>query len=190
MYKFFAFLDRMKYINRWSLMHSTKTENIAEHSLQVAQIAHALATISNLYFDGKVDANSVAVKAVFHETSEVLTGDLPTPIKYFNPAISTAYKALEAQSNQKLLSHLPDQMQEVYQPILCDHDDLEYKFVKYADKISAYVKCIDELKLSNKEFVKAKDSILQEINNFKSPEVDFFMENFVTAYQLSLDELD
>ena len=189
MYKFFAFLDRMKYINRWSLMHSTKTENIAEHSAQVAHIAHALATISKLYFDGKVDANSVAVKALFHETSEVLTGDLPTPIKYFNPAISSAYKDLEAQSNQKLLSHLPVEMQKVYTPILMTKDE-EYKFVKYADKISALIKCIDELKLSNKEFAKAQQSILAEIKAFKSPEVDYFMDNFVSAYRLSLDELD
>ena len=108
-YKFFAYLNRMKYINRWSLMRSTVTENIMEHSQQVAVVAHALATVSNVYFGGHLDANSIAVKALFHETSEVLTGDLPTPIKYYNAEIRDAYKALEQYSNDKLLLHLPEE---------------------------------------------------------------------------------
>ena len=189
MYKFFAFLNRMKYISRWSLMRSTVRENIMEHSQQVAVVAHALATISNTYFGGNLDANSIAVKALFHETSEVLTGDLPTPIKYFNPEIRDAYKALEQYSNDKLLKLLPTEMVEVYTNIVNDNDSIEHKFVKYADKICAYIKCIDEVKMSNSEFFKAEKTIRAEIDAIDSPEVKFFMENFVDAFSLTLDEL-
>ena len=190
MYKFFAFLNRMKYISRWSLMRSTVRENIMEHSQQVAVVAHALATISNTYFGGNLDANSIAVKALFHETSEVLTGDLPTPIKYFNPEIRDAYKALEQYSNDKLLKLLPTEMVEVYTNIVNDNESIEHKFVKYADKICAYIKCIDEVKMSNSEFFKAEKTIRAEIDAIDSPEVKFFMENFVDAFYLTLDELE
>ncbi len=190
MYKFFAFLNRMKYISRWSLMRSTVRENIMEHSQQVAVVAHALATISNTYFGGNLDANSIAVKALFHETSEVLTGDLPTPIKYFNPEIRDAYKALEQFSNDKLLKLLPTEMVEVYTNIVNDNESIEHKFVKYADKICAYIKCIDEVKMSNSEFFKAEKTIRAEIDAINSPEVKFFMENFIDAFYLTLDELE
>lgn len=189
MYKFFAYLNRMKYINRWSLMRSTVTENIMEHSQQVAVIAHALANISNLYFGGHLDANSIAVKALFHETSEVLTGDLPTPIKYFNPEIRDAYKALERYSNDKLLSLLPAELTSVYDPIVNDNESEEHRFVKYADKIAAYIKCVDEVNMGNAEFRRAKDTVYEEIVNYNRPEVDYFMKNFVEAFQLTLDEL-
>lgn len=190
MYKFFAFLNRMKYINRWGLMHSAMNENIMEHSQQVAVVAHALATISNVYFDGKLDANSIAVKALFHETSEVLTGDLPTPIKYFNPEIRDAYKKLEKYSNDMLLKHLPSELSAEYAKIVSDDDSVEHQFVKYADKICAYVKCLDEAKMSNSEFAKAEKTILEEIRAYNSREVDFFLDNFIEAYKLTLDELD
>ena len=127
MYKFFAYLNRMKYINRWGLMHSTVNENIMEHSQQVAVVAHALATISNVYFGGSLDANSIAVKALFHETSEVLTGDLPTPIKYFNPEIRDSYKNLEKYANEKLLQHLPSELSAEYAKIVCDESSEEHK---------------------------------------------------------------
>lgn len=190
MYKFFAYLNRMKYINRWGLMHSTVNENIMEHSQQVAVIAHALATISNVYFNGSLDANSIAVKALFHETSEVLTGDLPTPIKYFNPEIRDAYKKLESYSNERLLEHLPSELSAEYAKIINENNDEEHKFVKYADKICAYIKCVDEVKMSNSEFFKAEKTIYKEIRGYHRPEVDYFMDNFVEAYKLSLDELD
>lgn len=190
MYKFFAYLNRMKYITRWSLMHSTIPENIMEHSQQVAVVAHALALISNKYFGGNLDANSIAVKALFHETSEVLTGDLPTPIKYFNAEIRNAYKDLEKISNNKLLTFLPDSLSEEYAKIINDDSSIEHKFVKYADKICAYTKCLDEVKMGNSEFSKAKESILQEIWRYNCAEVNYFMENFVSAYELTLDELD
>lgn len=189
MYKFFAYLNRMKYINRWSLMRSTVTENIMEHSQQVAVVAHALATISNVYFGGNLDANSIAVKALFHETSEVLTGDLPTPIKYYNTEIRDAYKALEQYSNDKLLMLLPEQLRAEYDKIVNAPKDVEHKFVKYADKICAYLKCIDEVNMGNAEFRQAKKSIAAEISAFGSPEVDYFMDNFVHAFELTLDEL-
>ena len=149
MYKFFAYLNRMKYINRWSLMRNTFTENIMEHSQQVAVLAHALANISNLYFGGHLDANSIAVKALFHETSEVLTGDLPTPIKYFNPEIRDAYKALERYSNGQLLDLLPSELSAIYDTIINDNESIEHRFVKYADKIAAYIKCVDEVRRTN-----------------------------------------
>ena len=190
MYKFFFFLDRMKYIKRWSLMHSTTNENIMEHSQQVAVIAHALATISNVYFGGNLDANSIAVKALFHETSEVMTGDLPTPIKYFNPEIRDAYKSLEKLANERLLSLLPSQLSAEYAKIVMDDVSEEHKFVKYADKICAYIKCVDEVKRGNAEFAKAKETIFKEINAFRSKEVDYFMGNFLPAFSLTLDELD
>ena len=190
MYKFFAYLDRMKYIKRWSLMHSTTNEHIMEHSQQVAVIAHALATISNVYFGGNLDANSIAVKALFHETSEVMTGDLPTPIKYFNPEIRDAYKSLEKLANERLLSLLPSQLSAEYAKIVMDDVSEEHKFVKYADKICAYIKCVDEVKRGNAEFAKAKETIFKEINAFRSKEVDYFMGNFLPAFSLTLDELD
>ena len=190
MYKFFAYLNRMKYINRWSLMRSTVTENIMEHSQQVAVIAHALAMISNTYFGGNLDANSIAVKAIFHETSEVITGDLPTPIKYFNDEIRTSYKALERYSNERLLGFLPSELSAKYATIINADKDEEYKYVKYADKICAYLKCIDEEKIGNSEFAKAKQTLKKDIDEFNSKEVDWFMQNFVPAYSLTLDELD
>ena len=188
MYKFFAYLNRMKYINRWSLMRSTVTENIMEHSQQVAVIAHALAMISNTYFGGNLDANSIAVKAIFHETSEVITGDLPTPIKYFNEEIRNSYKALERYSNERLLTYLPSELSDKYATII-NADDEEYKYVKYADKISAYLKCVDEVTMGNSDFTSAKKTLRKEITAFKSKEVDYFMAHFVEAFSLTLDDL-
>lgn len=191
MFNFFAYLDRMKYINRWSLMRSTQQENIMEHSCQVAMIAHALAVIGNCYFNKNYDAEKAAVYALFHEASEVITGDLPTPIKYFNPEINKAYKELEEVANQKLLGMLPKEMQEVYRPVICaDKNEEEAKLAKYADKISAYIKCLTELKSSNNEFKKAKSSIEKELNFIESQEVRYFLNNFIKPFNLTLDELD
>lgn len=189
MYSFFAYLNRMKYINRWSLMRSTICENIMEHSHQVAVVAHCLAVISNVYFDSKIDIDRVAVIALFHETSEVITGDLPTPIKYFNPEIKQAYKKLELLANDKLLSMLPDAMQEYYEKIIKINEGAEYKLVKYADKLCAYIKCIEEIKVGNNEFKQAKEIIYKDLKNYDSREVDFFVKNFIEAYTKSLDEL-
>ena len=191
MYSFFAYLDRMKYINRWSLMRSNDKENIMEHSAQVSMIAHALAVIGNVYFGKNYNVDKVTTIALFHETSEVITGDLPTPIKYYNPQIRDAYKAIEAVANDKLIGMLPQEMQPVYEQIIkADSCSLEGKLVKYADKISAYVKCLGELKGSNNEFKKAKNAIEKDIENIDSDEVKFFMEHFIAPYSLTLDELD
>ncbi len=191
MYKFFAYLSRMKNIKRWSLMHSVREENIMEHSHQVAVIAHVLALISNKIYGGDIDVNKVVLTAQYHEVSEVITGDLPTPIKYFNPEIKNAYKDLEKVASNKLLSMLPENLKDEYEKlILIDTNSKEYKLVKLADRLSAYLKCLEELKLGNKEFAKAKISIEQDLKNAKSKEVNYFLKEFAPAYALTLDELD
>lgn len=191
MYSFFAYIDRMKYINRWSLMRSTERENLMEHSAQVAIIAHALAVIGNTYFGKNYDEKSVAALALFHDTGEVITGDLPTPVKYYNPEIRDAYKAVEEVATDKLLGMLPKEMRLSYEAMLSpDKDSPESRLVKYADKLSAYIKCLTELKSSNNEFKKAKNSIEKELNFISSEEVRYFMNNFIKPYTLTLDELD
>ncbi len=191
MYKFFAFLNRMKYIRRWSLMRSVKDENIMEHSQQVAVIAHALAVINNKKFGGTVDVAKTVLLAQYHEVGEVITGDLPTPIKYFNPEINTAYKDLEYNASKRILGMLPEIMQSEYeQYVLPDETTEEYKLVKCADRLSAYLKCVEEVKAGNSEFKKAKSSIGQDLKSMKRPEVDYYLKEFAPAYELSLDELD
>ena len=151
MYKFFAFMNRKKFIERWSLMRSTVKENIMEHSEQVAEIAHALAMIRNTYYGGNLNPDRIAVIALYHEASEVITGDLPTPIKYYNPDINSAYKNLEHIANNKLLTMLPDELKPMYKDYI-EPDEESYKIVKDADKLAAYIKCIEETKVGNKEF--------------------------------------
>lgn len=187
---FLAFLFRMKYINRWSLMRNTETENIAEHSLQVAMIAHLLATIKNKYYDGNLDANNIAVLAMFHDSSEIITGDMPTPIKYFNPELKDAYKNVENVANQKLLSMLPKDFKETYEKILFHDDSEAWAIVKAADKLASYIKCIEEEKAGNKEFIKAKETIAKSIAQINRPEVKCFMDVFMCSFSLTLDELE
>ncbi len=162
-----------------------------EHSAQVAIIAHALAVIGNVYYGKNYDENKVATLALFHETSEVITGDLPTPVKYYNPAIRDAYKAVEEVANDKLLGMLPDEMKGVYGKLIkCDKTCEESKLVKHADRIAAYVKCLTELKVSNGEFKKAKNAIEKELHALDSEEVKYFLDNFIKPYTLTLDELE
>ena len=190
-FNFFAMISRMKLINRWGLMRNTQSENIQEHSLQVAIIAHALAMIKNEFFDGNVDTDKIAVFAMFHDANEILTGDLPTPIKYYNPEISKAYKDVEYVSKAKLLSMLPDKLKEKYSEIFyLDEETVEYKIVKAADRLSAYIKCVEEVKAGNNEFKKAGESILESINAIEMPEVKYFQEHFIQGFFLSLDELN
>ena len=190
-YNFYAYLNRMKYIKRWSLMRSTVNENIMEHSEQVAQIAHALAMINNKFYGGNVNPDRCVTLAVFHECSEVITGDLPTPIKYYNNDIKVAYKDIEAIANNKLLTMLPEEFRLDYEEIIdADESTMEYKLSKSADKISAYVKCLEELKSGNKEFQKAEKSIKKELENSPLPEVKYFMEHFIPGFKKTLDELD
>lgn len=189
MSNFFAYLSRMKYIKRWSLMRSTVTENVLEHSAEVAQIAHALASISNLYFGGDFDCDRIGMIGLYHETSEVITGDLPTPIKYYNPEIKSAYKAIEEVANSKLIGMLPSELRPSYTTLM-KPTEKEALIVKVADKISAYCKCIEEVKCGNGEFKKAQKSLKATLDSYKLPEVEYFMENFISAYSKTLDELD
>jgi Predicted hydrolases of HD superfamily len=190
-YDFFSYIDRLKYIGRWNLMRSIRPENVLEHTAETAQIAHALALINNRIFKGNADPGKAAALALFHETGEVMTGDLPTPVKYFNAEISSAYSSIEKAANEKLLSMLPSELKEDYRSLLePDRTSYEYKLVKAADKLSAYIKCVEELKGGNKEFLKAEKSTKEKLDSLDLPEVEYFMENFVRSYSLTLDELE
>ena len=183
---FFAMIARMKYINRWGLMRNT----IAEHSLDTAILAHGLAVIGNTYFEKHVNEERVAVLAMFHDTTEIITGDLPTPIKYFAPEIKIAYKNVEAAASTKLLMALPREMRPVYQPVLTEDEDEKelWRYVKAADKISALIKCVEEKRMGNVDFVEAEKATIEAIKDMKMPEADYFLENFMPAYSLTLDE--
>lgn len=190
MYDFYAFLSRMKYIKRWALMRSVVEENIAEHSLQVAVLAHALSVINNKYLGGNVNAGEVALLAQYHEAAEVILGDLPTPVKYFNSGIKTAYKQLEDMAAKRLVKMLPAELEGEYEKyIRPDTSSYEYKIVKAADKLSAYLKCIEELKSGNLEFKKAKETIEADLNANEMPELKIFMEKFLPSFEKTLDEL-
>ena len=190
-YNFYAFMDRMKYIKRWQLMRSVRSENIMEHSEQVAMLAHALAVINNKVFGGNADAEKCVLYAVYHECSEVMTGDMPTPIKYFNNSIHGAYKALEERACDKLLSTLPEELrEEIEKSVKPDFDSLEYKLMKAADRLAAYVKCLEELRSGNNEFVKAEKSIREDLLSRNMPEVNYFFEQFIPSFNLTLDELE
>ena len=186
---FFAYLARMRFIQRWALMRNTSPENVQEHSHQVAVLAHALAVIRNEKFGGDVDAGAVAVAALYHDATEILTGDMPTPIKYYNPEIRGAYKAVEAVAGDKLLSLLPQEFQATYRPILQPQDETGEQRVKAADKLSAYLKCLEELKAGNTEFRKAKEQTYAALLQNPLPALRCFMEEFLPGFELTLDEL-
>ena len=184
---FFAMMSRMKNIYRWGLMRNTRRENLSEHSLEVAQIAHALAIINKKRFAGEADPNFTAVVAMYHDTSEIITGDMPTPIKYYNSDIKMAYKQIEAAAEKELLSMMPEDFKSeflsVYNP-----DSLTLKLVKAADKISALIKCTEEINMGNSEFVVAEKTIKEAIHNLNMPEAEVFLEEFMPSFSLSLDE--
>lgn len=191
MSSFFAFLKRMRFINRWSLMRNTETENIQEHSLEVAMVAHNLAALKNEYFGGNLDVNKVAVIAMYHEVSEIFTGDMPTPIKYFDPKLRSLYGEVETLAQEKMLSTLPKRLQAVYKPYIVDAETLpEWSIVKAADTLSAYMKCVNELHAGNDEFKEAHDTILAKLKALNMPEVDMFIEEYVPALSESLDKLN
>ncbi len=189
---FFALMSRMKYINRWGLMNNTKNENICEHSLMVAMLSHALVTLSNKRFGTNLNAEHAALLGIYHDASEIITGDMPTPIKYFNPKISEAYKQVEKVAEEKLVSYLPEDLKPDFKPLLtiCDEDKEYIPFVKAADKLSALIKCIEEEKLGNREFEKAQSSIRESLADMHLPYVDAFMEEFLPSFKLTLDEQD
>ena len=190
-YDFYAYMDRMKYIKRWQLMRSVREENIMEHSQSVAILAHALVTIHNEIYGGDADVLKVVLYAMYHETSEVMTGDLPTPIKYYNRDIHSAYKELEQNACKKITKTLPKEMACAIEPyILADEDTTEYKLVKAADRLAAYIKCLEELRSGNSEFKKAKKSIENDLRERNMPEINYFMDHFIKAFELTLDDLE
>lgn len=191
MSSFFAFLKRMRFINRWSLMRNTETENIQEHSLEVAMVAHNLAALKNEYFGGNLDINKVAVIAMYHEVSEIFTGDMPTPIKYFDPKLRSLYGEVESLAQEKMLTTLPERLQAVYKSYIVEAETLpEWPIVKAADTLSAYMKCVNELHAGNDEFKEAHDTILAKLKALNMPEVDMFIEEYVPALSQSLDKLN
>ena len=188
MHHFFAYIDRMRYIERWALMRNSVRENIQEHSHQVAVLAHALAVIRNELFGGQVDTGAVAAAALYHDAGEILTGDMPTPIKYFNPEIREAYRKVEEVADEKLLDMLPPELRPVYEDILRPADPEVEELVKAADKISALIKCIEEDRMGNREFEMALRAQEAKVEAIDLPEVAYFRKEFMPAYYLTLDE--
>ena len=190
MSRFFAIISRMKYINRWGLMRNTISENISEHSLETAFISHLLAVLRNTRHGGNVDAERCALLAMYHDVAEIITGDLPTPVKYYSKEIKDAYAIVEENAEKQLLSYLPDDIRDVYSDIIGhkEKDEELWKLIKAADKISALIKCTEELQMGNKDFEKAYNSTLASIKALNVPEADEFLDEFMPAYSLTLDE--
>lgn len=188
---FYAYMARMKLIKRWGLRHNTREENDQEHSLQVTMIAHALAMYKNRRYGGNVDVEKVLLYALYHEAAEVITGDLASPIKYFNPGIRDAYKEIERMASEKLLEYLPEDMKEDFRALLFpDEESYEWRIVKAADRISAYVKCLEEYGYGNREFLTAQENIRASISQMNMPEAEDFMREFAPSFMLPLDALN
>lgn len=191
MFHFFAYLSRMKLIERWSLMRSTQKENVQEHSLQVAMVAHALAVVKNKFFEGRANPERVVTLALYHDASEVITGDLPTPVKYFNSDIREAYKDIEKRAEKQLLALLPQELYGAYEDFFDkkDKDKSLWDLVKAADTLCGYIKCLEEEAAGNKEFKQARETLEKKLKDMNRPEVMYFMENFIPSFSMSLDEL-
>lgn len=187
---FFAMLARMKYINRWALMRNTREENLCEHSMETAAFAHALALIKNKYFDGNLNAERASVLALYHDMPEIITGDLPTPVKYFSPDMKEVYSRVEENACKKLINMLPEDFKDDFSPLFFKEKEDEYlwKIVKAADKISALTKCLEEKKAGNTEFESALKSSEESLRNMQMPEVDYFLDTFIKSFLLTLDE--
>jgi 5'-deoxynucleotidase len=188
---FFAHLFRMKLINRWPLMRNVNTENVAEHSHQVAMVAHMLAVVGQQLFGRDIDPERIAALAIYHDASEVITGDLPTPVKYFNPQIAIEYKKIEAIAEHRLLALLPKELQHIYQNFLLStaYSEEEKLLVKAADHLCAYVKTIEEISAGNHEFTIAKRRLEKILVTYPQPEVKYFLDTFTASFALSLDEI-
>lgn len=190
---FYAMLARMKYINRWGLMNNTRNENISEHSHQVAVLAHCLVLIHNKRFGGSLDAERAALLATFHDATEIITGDMPTPVKYANASIRDVYKQIEDSAAERLVALLPEDFREEYRAVLkpqSDSDRALEVFVKAADRFSALIKCIEEMRMGNDEFRMAKETIQKSIDDMKLPEAEVFEREFLPSFYLALDELN
>ena len=190
MSNFLAYISRMKYIKRWGLMRSSREENVQEHSLQVAMFAHCLALIENKRYGGTLDPLHVMAIAVYHETGEVITGDLVTPIKYYNPQITQAYKEVEKVAEETMIAMLPKEFQADYRELIQPNNEYEAKIVKAADTLAAYAKCIEELKTGNIEFAKAKETVLARLHEMEMPCVEDFLKEFMPGFEATLDELN
>ena len=189
-YKFFAMISRMKYINRWALMRNTISENISEHSLEVAFIGHALALLGNKRLGRDYNAERVALLAMYHDTTEIITGDLPTPIKYYNKQIKSVYNEIEENAERQMLSYLPEDLREEYTSIFMHSDEERelWSLVKAADKLSALIKCIEERRMGNVDFKSAEESTLEAIHKLNCEEAEMFLAEFIPSYDLTLDE--
>lgn len=181
----------MKYIKRWGLMRNSREENLEEHSLEAAVISHALAVIRRDIYGKVCDPEKVAAAAMFHDASEILTGDMPTPVKYMSKEITGVYKNIENEADDKLLGFLPEEIRGTYSDIFAyNHDSEAYPLIKAADRLTAYIKCLEELKSGNGEFKKAAEQTLAAIHAMKLPEAEYFIENFLPSFELTLDELE
>ena len=188
---FFAMLARMKYVNRWGLMRNTIPESLSDHTMDVVVIAHALVMIANVYFGRDLDENRAALLAAFHDAPEIITGDMPTPVKYYDPEVKNAYSRVEYAAVQKMLSSLPDEMKPHYERLLkadSEEDAVLIPYIKAADKISALIKCIEEEQMGNRDFSSAKKSTENIIKGLNMPEADYFMSHFIQGYCMTLDE--
>ena len=190
MQHFFAYLARLRYIRRWGLMRSVMPENDAEHSLQVAMIAHAIAVIGRDSYGRGCDPEHILALGVYHDVSEVITGDMPTPVKYHSQELRTSYKGVERMANERLLSMLPEGLRPAFRPYLSEPEGYDRAVVKAADSISAYVKCIEEKRAGNREFEAAGESIRRSLEAIDLPEVQDFLRMFLPSFELSLDELN
>ncbi|MEA4894757.1 MAG: 5'-deoxynucleotidase [Oscillospiraceae bacterium] len=188
-HSFFALISRMRYIGRWGLMRNSLHENVQEHSHMVAVIAHSLAVIGRDIYGKDLSPEKCAAAALYHDASEILTGDLPTPIKYHDEAIRTSYKEIEKNACIRLLSFLPDELRPSFEPLLIVEDPEILDVVKAADKLSAYIKCIEERKAGNNEFISAEAQLLDILKSSPLPEVAYFMQSFIPPFELTLDEL-
>lgn len=192
-YNFYATISRMKYIERWALMRNTITENLSEHSLEVSMISHALCIIGNVRYGKNLDEDKTAVIALYHDASEIITGDMPTPIKYYNKNIKEVFKSIENEANHQLVSQLPYDLKAAYEDIFFKKDNLDYewKLIKAADKLSALIKCIEEEKTGNREFIKAKEATEESLRQMSVniPEITDFMKEFIPSYYKTLDDL-
>lgn len=188
---FYAYINRTKYIRRWGLMRNTETETLSEHLYQTAILAHALALIENEKFGGSFNAERIALAALYHDASEIITGDMPTPVKYYNEEIRDAYHKIEDETSEMLLSKLPDFLRDAYRPLLCDSllDPKEKKILKAADTLGAYIKCLEEVKAGNRDFTGAEKSTAEKLKSFDLPSLSYFIEEFLGSYSLTIDEM-
>jgi 5'-deoxynucleotidase len=189
---FFAYMYRLRYIKRWSLMRNTVTENVAEHSFQTALLTHALCSIANEVYGKNVPTDKAVVMALFHDTTEVFTGDIPTPVKHHSSGMLDNFREIEQLASERLLDMVPDPLKNVYRPLVTGKHDLQNelrRYVKAADLLDAYLKCVTELSAGNREFAVAKNQILDSLRKLGVPEADYFLEHFAPSFEKALDEL-